>query len=165
MSTAPWNANEKWEFWTDAKGKKFAKVTGRTLAPAKLKADPLWWFRNDYEQQIGEAPWFMPGFPEWMREAAWSVRNPMENGNMFAWGVADRNYTVDVIEGDPDPMVIQRDDVIGPDGKPEKGYQRSRLTFEDGKVKYWTSYCDDHVVHSYGWQPSGLFEIKFHPKG
>jgi hypothetical protein len=159
MATPPWNANEKWTFGTLPNGKRFARVTGRTLAPESLKSDPTWWLRNDYEQSADEAPWFMTGAPEWLRQAAWITRNPLQNGNAFVWGVADRNFTVTVDEGNPDPLVIQRNDVLI-NGQPDQGWQRSTLTLEDGTIKKWCSYCSGHFVSNWGWQPFGNFETK-----
>ncbi len=158
---APWCKNEKWTFWTDTSGKRFARVTGRERCPASLKANPLWWWRNDYEQSLAEAPWYEADKSQAQRERDWAFRNPLQNARLFVFGVADRNYTVDVLEGNPDPMVVQRDDVIGPDGKPEQGYQRTRLTLDDGAVQYFTSYCGSKITWQLGPQPSGFYGAKF----
>jgi hypothetical protein len=52
MGLALWCANEKWEYGTDANGKKWARVTGRERCPTKHLLDLRWWYRNDYEQQL-----------------------------------------------------------------------------------------------------------------
>jgi hypothetical protein len=156
MSLAPWCANEVWEFGVDAGGKRFAKVTGRERCPGNLKLNPLWWYRNDYEQQLSEAPWFEPDKSQADRERDWALRNPFQNANLFLWGVADRNYTVTVVEGDPDPMVVQRDDLQ----PPQYGWQRALLTLDDGSTKTWASYASVGLHWSWGCQPSGVFEVK-----
>jgi hypothetical protein len=163
MSTkAPWNSEEKWEYGMYPNGKRWARVTGRKRAPESLKRNPLWWVKNDFEDQVEEATWYHPEWPEWKRKLYWNYfRNPLQNFRQFVAGVADRNYTVDVLEGNPDPMVYQRNDVKGPDGKEEHGYQKSRLTLDDGTFRYWTSYSGPRVVWYYGHNPSGFYGAKF----
>src|SRR5215467_4789350 len=113
MGLAPWCKNEVWETQHA-----WARVTGRQRCPEYLKDSYLWRFANDYEQQLSEAPWYMPKYPTWVREVCWRFRNPFQNANLFVYGVADRNYTVQVIEGDPNPMTVQRDTM-----PPGLGYQ------------------------------------------
>lgn len=180
MTLAPWCVNEKWEFGKRANGRPYAVVTGRERCPDKYRRNPLWWFRNDFQQSVQQAPWFHgpdptvqgyqgPPWPEAQREAAWTYqRNPLQNFNMFVTGIADRNYTVDVMEGWNDTQVIQRNDLIDPKtGLPGEGVQRHRLTLDDGSVKQWYCKCINPTedkkgsVTSYGWQPSGLFELKY----
>jgi hypothetical protein len=152
-SLAPWVANEVWEFGSYPNGKRWARVSGRERCPEHLKRDPKWWAQNSFEEQVQD--WYMPNRPKWQRELMWNYfRNPFQNARLFVWGVADRNYMVDVIEGNPDPMVVQRDDVG------ELGYQRTRLTLDDGTVKTFTSYCSKHLVYYYGHQPSGIYGTK-----
>ena len=171
---APWCANEKWEFGTDAKGR-FARVSGRLPTPPNLKKDWAWGLRNDYEEQL--PGWYhgpdhmLPGWmgPEWSlakRQAYWLyLRNPLRNAGLFIWGWADRNYTVRVTEGDPDPMVIQRNDLTGPDGQPQQGYQKALLTADDGtgETRTWTSFCSPKLVWYSGTQPTGFYGFKFNP--
>jgi hypothetical protein len=157
MGLAPWCVNEKWEYVTIAPGKFFAVVTGRQRCPLKYRLNPIWWIQNSYEQQLSEAPWYDPGKPQWQRWLGWLVRNPFENANMFVLGCADRNYTVTVIEGAPDPMVVQRDDLQ----PPQLGWQRALLTMDDGSTRTWRNYAGKRIVWSWGCQPTGLFEIKF----
>lgn len=160
--TSPWTENEKWKYWADPNtGKRFAKVSGRTRVPDSVKTW-AWMVRNDYEQQVEDAPWYHPEWSLEKRKLYWNYfRNPLQNARMFVWGWADRNYTVSVIEGNPDPMVVQRNDVIGIDGKPELGYQKSRLTMDDGKTATFTSFCSDKLVWYGGIQPSGFYGVKF----
>lgn len=158
----PWNVNEKWEYW-EANGKRYARVTGRTAAPDVLKKNWAWWFRNDWDQKVTDpdAAWFHPEWPQWRRELVWNVqRNPMMNFRLFVAGVADRNYTVEVIEGNPDPMTIQRNDWKGPDGKAEMGYQKTKLTLDDGTVKTFTSFCSEKVIWYLGTMPTGIYGAK-----
>jgi hypothetical protein len=154
---APWCANEKWTFGADANGKRWAKVEGRQRCPDNLKKNPLWWYRNDYEQQLSEAPWYEPTKSQADRARDWALRNPFQNGNLFVWGVADRNYTVTVIAGDPDPMVVQLDDL----NPPQYGWKKCLLTLDDGTTRQWSSYSSKNLQWSWGCQPSGLFEVKF----
>ena len=153
MALAPWCSNEKWAFWTDDKGKRFAKVTGRQPCPSDLKSDYFWWLRNDYEQNLAEAPWYRPGAST--RGLTWAFRNPFQNYRLFVIGCADKNYTVEVLEGNPDPMVVQRNDVG------ETGYQRARLfAFEDGSAdRFFTSYSGSYTWQL-GCQPSGFYGVK-----
>src|SRR5512139_3861168 len=122
MALPPWCANEKWEYWTEG-DKQFDKVTGRERCPSNLLKDWAWLAQNSFEQQVSEAPWYHPEWDEKRRELYWNyLRNPFQNARLFKWGWADRNYTVSVIEGDPDPMTVQRNDKPG-----GQGYQRTRL--------------------------------------
>jgi hypothetical protein len=167
MALAPWCANEKWVFGIDAvTGKHYALVSGRARCPPALKRNIAWWFRNDFEQQLPD--WYEPNLPLQQRLNDWAIRNPLQNANLFVWGIADRNYRVEVLEGVDDPMVVQRNDVIDPaTGKPGGGYQRCKLTLDDGSVRYWTNFCraatptKKGLVYSYGCQPSGIFELKY----
>ena len=171
---APWCKDEHWVFGTDDKGR-FARVTGRERCPESLKSNWLWRFRNDYEEQLqpwfhGPDPtingWMGPAWPIAQREAYWTyIRNPLRNGGLFVWGWADRNYTVRVKEGNPDPMTIQRDDTPGPDGKPEQGYQRAILTADDGsgETRTWTSFCGPKIIWYAGTQPTGFYGFKIKP--
>lgn len=169
MTLSPWTANEKWEYWTDPNtGKRFAKVSGRTRVPDSIKTR-AWMIGNDYEQKVtdADAQWYHgttsnDPWPEYKRIMYWNYfRNPLQNARMFVWGWADRNYVVDVLEGNPDPMVVQRNDVTGADGKPELGYQKSRLTMDDGTTATFTSFCSDKLVWYAGIQPSGFYGCKF----
>lgn len=182
MALAPWCANERWEFFKTnpnlgelsqetSAGCKYARVTGRQRAPSELTKNVGWWFRNDFEQQLSEAPWYHPEWPEWRRNMYWNYfRNPAQNGNMFVWGVADRNYSVEVLDGVLDPLVVQKNDVMDiTAGRPLDGYQKCRLyAFEDGsKDRFWSAHSVNPTpekngmqVNS-GYQPTGIFQVKF----
>ncbi len=158
MGLAPWCANEKWQQFKRG-DKTIARVTGRDRCPEDLKKSWVWRFQNTYEQQLSEAPWFHPELPEAERESRWLVRNPFQNAGLFVWGVADRNYEVEVMEGRFDlPMLTQRND-IG-----EQGFQRARLTLEDGTTRDWFSFTHPSYDHCYGCQPSGIWEFKYVPR-
>ena len=157
---APWCVQEQWEIGIALGGKAFARVTGRTNAPAALKCNPLWWTQNTFEQQVAE--WYHPDWPQWRRQLYWNYfRNPLQNARAFVWGWADQNYTVVVDEGYPDALVVQRNDVILPDGRRDKGFQRCTLARADGAIRKFVSYCDDKLVWYYGTQPSGFYGAKF----
>jgi hypothetical protein len=51
------------------------KITGRTPVPMSKKLNPIWWFGNDLEQALAEAPWYMPDAPQWKRRLFWEFRN------------------------------------------------------------------------------------------
>lgn len=164
MLTPPdWLKNEKWETYIDSRGKKIAKVTGRERTPKELLKDWAWLLKNSYEQQYFEDPRFHPELPDWQRKLMWDYyRNPLQNARLFLWGWADRNYTVEVLEGNPEPFTVQRNDVVGPDGKAELGYQRTKLTLLDGsESRTFTSYCGEKWVWYYGTQPTGIYGAKF----
>ena len=172
---APWCKNEKWEFGTFADGRRWAKVTGRERAPKELTSNWAWRLRNDYEEQL--PGWYhgpdttIPGYdgPPWdqkKRETYWLyLRNPLRNGGLFTWGWADRNYTVTVDEGDPDPMTTQRNDKTNLDGTPQQGYQKATLTANDGsgEVRKWVSFCSPKLVWYSGTQPTGFYGFKLNP--
>ena len=131
--------------------------TDRELVPLSKKLNPIWWFGNDTEQKVTDedAQWYMRGTPEWLRKTMWNLRNPLQNFRSYVLGVQDRNYTVWVDYGNPDPNVVQRDDVG------EKGWQLARLKFKSGLQLPWVCYTGDRVVFQLGWQPSGFFGLKF----
>ncbi|HEY7247714.1 MAG TPA: hypothetical protein VH678_27915 [Xanthobacteraceae bacterium] len=52
-------------------------VTGRTPQPLRKKLNPVWWFLNDGEQTVDEAPWYKPDYPWLVRYLFWNfLRNP-----------------------------------------------------------------------------------------
>ena len=60
-------------------------VTGRVRKPWRLKINPIWWFANDDEQQLADAPWYRPGWPQWRRGLYWYyLRNPCQNLRAYA---------------------------------------------------------------------------------
>lgn len=127
----------------------------RTTKPLSQKLNPVWWFGNDDEQTLDQAPWYMPGAPEWLRVICWNARNPLQNFRAYVVGVQDRNYSVQVVTGNPDPNVVQRNDVG------EKGFQVAKLKFSNGVTLPWVSYSGKRVTWYAGWQPSGFFGVKF----
>jgi hypothetical protein len=70
-------------------------------------------------------------------------------------GVQDRNYEVEVVHGNPDPQVVQRNDVG------EYRYQVIKLKFKYGMQLPFVSYNGKRVFWHVGWQPSGFFGLKF----
>jgi hypothetical protein len=130
------------------------EYTDREKVPLSKKLNPAWWFGNDTEQAVEQATWYHPEWPEWRRRAMWNLRNPLQNFRAYVIGVQDRNYTVDVVKGNPDPNVVQRDDVG------ELGWQVSTLKFDSGLKLPWVSYSGEHIVWQFGWQPSGFVGVK-----
>jgi hypothetical protein len=128
-----------------------AEITGRTLKPLSKKLNPVWWFQNEDEQNLTEAPWFMPDSAQWYRQLRWELRNPLQNFRCYVVGVQDRNYRV---TGKAPVMSVQRDDL----DPPETGFQWCwlRLTIPLPFISYsgkgWQGYA--------GWQPSGFFGFK-----
>lgn len=152
----PWCAAEKWELF-ERDGKVWARVTGRQLAPASLKRNPLWWFRNSFEEQT--ADWYQPEWPQWRRTLYWTLfRNPLQNYRCFVVGVADRNYEVEVVEGHLSPFVVQRNDVG------QVGYQRTKLHFPNGATRdFWSYSTTNGGSYYHGWQATGIFGVKVAP--
>ena len=102
---------------------------GRELKPLSKKLNPIWWVINEAEQTVDEAPWYLPDRPYAWRWMIWNVfRNPLQNFRAFVVGVADRNYTVQVTEGDPVALVVQRNDVG------ELGWQKAKLRFPERSI-------------------------------
>ena len=126
-------------------------ITGRMKKPAVKKLNPIWWFGNDDEQQT--ADWYHPEWPRWRRDFYWSfLRNPLQNFRCLVIGVQDRNYTV---TGRAPVMTVQRDDL----GPPERGFQW--CVIHTLIPLGFLSYSGKHVVWYIGWQPSGIFGVKF----
>jgi hypothetical protein len=64
-------------------------------------------------------------------------------------------YAVEVVYGNLDPQVVQRND------GGEYGYQVRKLKFKCGVQLPFVSDSGKRVVWYAGWQPSGLFGLKF----
>jgi hypothetical protein len=65
-------------------------IDGRSLKPLLQKLNPIWWFQNDDEQHVSDAPWYHPEWPQWRREFYWNfLRNPLQNFRCYVLGVAD----------------------------------------------------------------------------
>jgi hypothetical protein len=129
-------------------------ITDRERKPWYLKIFIPWWFLNDSEQTVDEAPWYLPDRPYWYRWMFWNVfRNFAQNFFCFVLGVADRNYTV--VAGPADPLVIQLDDLV----PPQFGFQLSVIKIGVLRLP-WVCYSGRRVVLALGWQPNGKFEGK-----
>ena len=129
-----------------------AIIHGRTLKPWWLKIFPVWWFLNDDEQRVEDAPWYQPTWPEWARWIMWNIRNPLQNLRAYVIGVSDRNYTV---IGRKPVTTVQRDDLY----PPEYGWQWSVIHLSIRRP--FVSYSGKYFVWYAGWQPSGFFGLKF----
>ncbi len=124
---------------------------GRVPKPLSLKLNPIWWFRNDDEQQLPE--WYRPTWPKWLRVAFWNVRNPLQNFRSYVLGTQDRNYS---IIGRAPVLTVQRNDLV----PPGTGFQWALAYGGDLWVpRPFISYSGP-VVFQLGWQPSGFFGLK-----
>ena len=142
------------ESWTINFEDTTATVTGRELVPLSKKLNPIWWFKNDVEQNLSTAEWYMPDSPQWLRQLCWECRNPLQNFRCFVLGVQDRNYTV---TGRAPVMTVQRDDL----SPPERGWQWCKI---NTAIPLWfVSYCGRYIIFQFGWQPNGFFGCKINP--
>jgi hypothetical protein len=123
--------------------------TGRVRVSLWKKLNPIWWFGNAVEQNVDQAPWYMPTSPNWLRALAWGIRNPLQNFRAFVIGVQDKNYTV---TGKAPVLTVQRDD-IG-----ETGWQWCVIQLLIPRP--FVSYSGKHFVFYLGWQPTGFFGAK-----
>jgi hypothetical protein len=126
--------------------------SGRSLVPLSKKLNPRWWFQNDAEQTVDQAPWFEPDKPQAQREADWNNRNPAQNLRAYVLGVQDRNYTV---VGKAPVLTVQRNDLQ----PPERGFQYCLLKLPIPLP--FISYSGRYVTWYFGWQPTGFFGAKF----
>ena len=131
------------------------RFSDREKIRLSIKLNPLWWLGNDTEQTVHQADWYHRDWPEWRRSLGWALRNPLQNFRAFVIGVQDRNYEVEVVYGNFDPQVVQRNDVG------EYGYQVIKLKFKCGVQLPFVSYSGKRVVWYAGWQPSRFFGLKF----
>ncbi len=130
-------------------------VNGRVAKSVWLKIIPIWWFGSD-EQQLSEAPWYRPEWPQWRRYLYWYyLRNPFQNFRKYVLGVADKNYWV---TGRAPALTIQRDDL-----RPvEYGFQWAVLYGGDLRIpRLFLSYSGRRIVWQFGVQPNGFFGLKF----
>jgi hypothetical protein len=121
-----------------------------------LKWNPIWWFQNDDEQTVDEAPWYEPEWPYWRRWLYWNVfRNPLQNFRNYVAGVADKNYW---ITGRAPCFTVQRNDLV----PPETGFQWCILYGVDlWFPRVFLSYSGRRVVWYFGHQPTGFWGAKF----
>ncbi len=124
---------------------------GRVPKPLSLKLNPIWWFRNDDEQQLPAE--YKPGWPQWLRVTFWNFRNPLQNFRCYVLGTQDRNYS---LIGRTPVLTVQRNDLV----PPESGFQWVLAYGGDLWVpRPFISYSGP-VVFQLGWQPSGFFGLK-----
>ena len=127
--------------------------TGRVAVSWRKKLNPLWWFGNDAEQRVEDAPWYKPHLSLKQRRRRWAVRNPVQNLRAFVIGLQDKNYTV---TGRAPVMTVQRNDLE----PPERGWQWCVLYGGDlWMPRFFVSYSG-RIVFYFGWQPSGFFGTK-----
>ncbi|MDP3645559.1 MAG: hypothetical protein Q8R25_00520 [bacterium] len=127
--------------------------TTKRSVPLSKKINPVWWFGNDDEQQLPD--WYQPEWSFERREFYWTyLRNPLQNFRCYVVGVKDRAYEV---KGFPASVwTVQHNDLI-----PEKrGYQFSVIRLGVLRLPF-ISYSGEWVVWYVGWQPTGIFGLKF----
>jgi hypothetical protein len=135
-----------------------AEISGRIPISLYLKLNPIWWFGNNAEQNLAQAPWYEPDRPQWLRAVLWNLRNPLQNLRSFVLGVQDRNYRV---VGRAPVLTVQRDDLV----PPELGWQWCICYGGDLWLpRPFVSYCGKHVIWYFGTQPTGFFgaKLNFH---
>jgi hypothetical protein len=139
---------------TTMKAKDIAYISCRTRKPWTSKINPAWWFMNDDEQRVEDAPWYRPEWPAWFRVVVWNfLRNPLQNFRAYVVGVSDRNY---VVRGRAPVMTVQHNDLV----PPEYGYLWCVIELRWLRLPF-VSYSGRHVVWYAGWQPSGFFGCRF----
>ena len=140
-------------------------VQHHKFIPAWKKLDPIWWFLNDDQQRVDQAPWYHPEWPEWLRIFVWNCcRNPLQNFRTYVIGVQDRSFYVTA----KSPWgTIQRNDLCTRDAKGnivscQYGYQWHWLWGGDLLFPLpFVSYSGKRVVWYWGWQPGGFAGFKF----
>jgi hypothetical protein len=130
-----------------------AAFTGRVSKPWYKKINPIWWWQNDDEQTVDQAPWYHPEWSQWRRWLVWNVfRNPLQNFRAYVVGVQDRNYTV---YGKAPVLTVQRNDLQ----PPETGWQWCYIALTPFYLPF-ISYSGKRIVWYAGWQPNGFFGFK-----
>jgi hypothetical protein len=128
------------------------------------KIDPIWWFLNDDQQRVDQAPWYEPTWPEWLRILVWNCcRNPLQNFRTYVIGVQDKNYYA---TWDQPWGTIQRNDLCT--------YNKGKVvSCQFGYIHGWlwggdlwfprpfVSYSGKIFVWYFGWQPGGFAGVKF----
>jgi hypothetical protein len=77
----------------------------------------------------------------------------LQNFRCYVLGVADRNY---IVAGRAPVMTVQRDDLA----PPEHGFQWCVIKLGSLLLPF-VSYAGRRIVWYLGWQPSGIFGVKF----
>lgn len=127
---------------------------GITRVSLAKKLNPLWWFGNDFEEQL--PGWYHPEWPNWRRELYWTyLRNPLQNLRAAVIGIEDKTFKV----VSPSPAwTIQRNDLF----PPETGWHWNICYGGDLWVpRPFVSYSGKRVVWYAGWNTFGFFGFKF----
>jgi hypothetical protein len=176
------------ETWTVSADSTSATVTGREKVAFWKKLLPFWWFINSVEQNIAQAPWYMPTSPNWLRAIAWGLRNPLQNSRAFCgwFAVAEILAAVTAahfylgaswwwaaiavifiggvqdcnytVTGKAPIQTVQRNDL----SPPQTGFQWCIL--HTPIPRPFVSYSGKHVVWYVGWQYNGFFGAKLNPQ-
>lgn len=146
--TALWHINKLSVIDSDA-----AWVTGRTLRPWTKKINPVWWFMNDDDPS---APgWYMIDKPQWIRNVAWYMRNPLQNFGRYVVGVCDRDYSI------TGTAPVLGTTIFEEFGKP--GWKWSIIKLKWLRLPF-ISFENDKIIFYAGWQYWGFFGFKFNVK-
>ncbi len=156
------------ELWITGRDGTCATVTGRVPVAAWKKVNPIWWFMNDVEQTVDQAPeyhgpdpsvpnYIGPPWPHWQRWLFWNfIRNPLQNFRCFVLGCQDQNY---MVTGRAPVMTVQRDDLKEADGvTPQTGWQWSLIHLRIPRP--FVSYSHPRFTFYIGWQPTGFAGFK-----
>jgi hypothetical protein len=145
------------EQWIISSDNKSSTVAGRSRVPFLTKCNPLFWFKNSYEQTLDQAPWYESGLPQAQRETDWNNRNPAQNLRAVVLGVGDKNYNV---SGKSPIMTVQRNDLQ----PPELGWQWCVLSGGDLLFpRFFVCHCGKWITWYFGWQATGFFGAKIVP--
>lgn len=142
-----------------APDRRSGEYTGRSKVPFALKCSPKFWFENNFQQTLDEAPWYEPDKPQAERERDWNLRNPAQNLRAVVLGCLDKNYK---FKGKYPADTIQRNDLKNPDGSEQTGFQWTLSYGGDLWVPRWfISYSGKRVVWYYGTNYTGFYGAKF----
>lgn len=145
------------ETWNASPDNTHASVTGRVQVPFLTKLSPRFWFANNFEQTLDQAPWYEPNTEQGQRETDWNIRNPAQNLRAVVLGVGDKNYNV---RGKAPIMTVQRNDLQ----PPELGWQWCVLSGGDlWFPRIFVCHCGKWITWYFGWQPTGFFGAKLVP--
>ena len=85
------------EYWQQQGLIAVVEYKGLPRYPLSKKLNVCWWFGNEMEQQLADAPWYRPEWPEWRRRFYWLyLRNPLQNFRAVVIGEA-RPYPVALV--------------------------------------------------------------------
>ena len=142
------------EYWQQQGLIAVVEYKGLPRYPLSKKLNVCWWFGNEMEQQLADAPWYRPEWPEWRRRFYWLyLRNPLQNFRAVVIGVRDKSFKV---ISRPPAWTIQRNDL----SPPEIGWHWNVCYGGDLWVpRPFVSYSGS-IVFYLGWNTFGFFGFK-----